>query len=119
MAEEQTFEDGADYLNHLKYRRNKCGEVALLWEILWKTFLDLNIVTHRVKCLAFLESEHFERICEFLSLTPALVRNAMLDARPPRPSRRGRKRGPRHPIVWAATFDSSTIGVSSNVQQQL
>lgn len=85
MIEE--YEDGRDYLDTLKNRRYHSNEKVLLWEILWKTYLDLNIVTYHAKCLMFLDSQHFNRICELLEVNPVLVRNALMNARPPKATR--------------------------------
>ena len=114
MVEE--YEDAADYLTDLRNRRVVSGEVTLLWQILWQTHIDLNQLSYRTACLMFLESEHFQRICELLDLNPMLVKAALLSARSPKPTKRGRVGGrKRKPIVWATTFNSKEIGVISNV----
>jgi hypothetical protein len=119
MSRDIDIADARDLLDEQRNQRAFSGEKLLLWELLYKCYLDLNIVTYRTRCLAFLEGEHYSRICELLELDPVLVRDAMLNARPPKKTKRGRKRGPIKPYTWARTFDSSMMGVSSNVNLYL
>lgn len=105
--------DARDLLDEQRNQRAFSPEQLLLWELLYKTYLDLNITTYRVKCLAFLESDHYSRICELLEVDAVLVRNAMINARPPKKTKRGRKRGPMKSIIYSHTFNSREV--SSNV----
>jgi hypothetical protein len=106
--------DSRDLLDEQRNQRSFSAEKLLLWELLYRSYLDLNIITYRKRCLDFLESDHYSRICSLLDIDAALVRNAMLKARPHKSKGRtgGRK---KKPTQWGSTFDSRSIGNVNNV----
>jgi hypothetical protein len=118
MSEE--FEDASDYLRDLQNKRVASPERLLLFHVIWQCYVDLSHPSYRPACLIFIGSEHFQRTCELLELTPTLVRDAML-AKPFRATvtRRGGVKGPRKrkPIQWAATFNSRETGAIQSCQQ--
>jgi len=104
---EREYEDGTELLNDLQNRR-KCQPERQLWfSVLTQTFYDLSHPSYRNRALLFVEGCSFQTICKLLDMKPELIKTAMLAAKPPKPTMRGKRGGRKR--TWKHTFDSRSI----------